>query len=97
MIKKNEIKIEPITAWVNGQIKQLNLISFNYYSQYDFDRNPGYVNYSLCDLIEDDEVQRTIPYINENMYLPLSLIETWGEDDTPIFDYVLQQLQLTRA
>lgn len=97
-MQPNEILINPIETWQNGGVKYLPLIRFNFYSNYDFKGSPGFVNYSLCELCHDAS---GIPYYqnvhNSVIDLPWSLIENWGNDDTPIFDYVLQQLNLTRA
>lgn len=106
MMQQNEIEIQPITTWVNGEVKTLTVLRLDNYFQYDFLMCPGRVHYCICepftqDIIDDDgnttqmEAYRSI--IDGNVDLPWSVVETWGEDDTPIFDYVLQQLQLTRA
>jgi len=97
MIKENEILIEPISTWLDGETKSLTIIRFNYYSQYDFNGNAGHVNYSLCEEIIKEDITYYASIINGSINLPWSVVENWGQDDTPIFDYVLQQLQLTRA
>jgi len=106
MMQKNEIAIQPITTWVNGETKTLTVLRLDNYFQYDFLMCPGRVHYCICEPfmqdVTDDEgnteqVEQYRSIIDGNVDLPWSLIETWGQDDTPIFDYVLEQLQLTRA
>lgn len=106
MMQQNEISIQPIITWVNGEIKTLTVLRLDNYFQYDFLMCPGRVHYCICepfmqDITDDDgnttqeEQYRSI--IDGNVDLPWDIVETWGQDDTPIFDYVLQQLQLNRA
>ena len=101
ILQHNEIEISPITTWVNGVSKTLTLLRLDNYFQYDFLMCPGRVHYCLCEyntFTDDNGVEQPnhISVIDGNVDLPWSLVETWGNDDTPIFDYVLQQLQLTR-
>lgn len=100
-LHKNEIRIQPINTWVNGVIKTLTVFKLDNYFQYDFLMWPGRVHYCLCEYntFTDDngvEYPNHITIIDGNVDLPLTLIENWGTDDTPIFDYVLTQLGLTR-
>jgi len=104
-MQKNEIKIQPITTWVNGESKTLDVLRLDNYFQYDFLMCPGRVHYCICEtytsISTDDngnqsQVDQYRSIIDGNVELPWSIVEDWGTDDTPIFDYVLQQLNLTR-
>jgi hypothetical protein len=100
-MKKNEIEILPITTWVNGQIKTLTVLKLDNYFQYDFLMSPGMVHYAICEpkeiTLEDGETEILyVSVIDGNIDLPWTLVDNWGTDDTPIFDYVIQQLQLTK-
>lgn len=102
ILQQNEIEITPINTWVNGVSKTLNVLRLDNYFQYDFLMCPGRVHYCLCEegtYIDQSGQQQPMnaSIIDGNVDLPWSLVEIWGTDDTPIFDYVLQQLQLTRA
>jgi hypothetical protein len=104
-MQQNEIEIQPINTWVNGEVKTLSVLRLDNYFQYDFLQCPGRVHYCLCEaylqtITDDDgdeiQVEQYRSIIDGNVDLPWSLVETWGTDDTPIFDFVLNQLQLTR-
>jgi len=104
ILEQNEKEIQPIQTWVNGETKTMVLLRIDNYFGYDFMMNPGYAHYCLCTYREEQQtdyddntitvaIKPTI--IDGNIQLPWTLIETWGSDDTPIFDYVAQQLNIT--
>jgi len=98
-MQQNEIKIQPIITWVNGESKTLDVLRLDNYFQYDFLMCPGRVHYCICETYisnEDTQEEQYRSVIDGNVELPWSLVEQWGSDDAPIFDYVLQQLNLTR-
>lgn len=101
MMQDNEIAIQPITTWVNGQTKLLKVMRLDNYFQYDFLMSPGRVHYCLCEegsYTDEQGAEQTIyvSVIDGNIDLTWELVNAWGSDDTPIFDYVLQTLGLQR-
>lgn len=102
VLEPNEREIQPVQTWVNGQMKTLQLIRIDRYAGYDFNMSPGHAHYCLCSYSVKDQNDENGVYthylkptiVDGNIELPWSLVETWGEDDTPIFEYVAQQLNL---
>jgi hypothetical protein len=72
------------------------------YEGYDFSYNPGSVKYEVCKYTftmwyEPDGFTYSKEVIESGeIPLTIELVNGWGQDDTPIFDYVIEQLQLTR-
>lgn len=102
----NEKKIQPIITWVDGQTKTLDAIRFNYYSQYDFKGYPGFVYYSLCETVTETQtdgdgnettIQTLNPVIHGNVDMTWEIVNNWGQDDSIIFEYVLEKLNLTEV
>lgn len=104
ILDQNEKEIQPIQTWVNGETKTMVILRIDNYFGYDFLMNPGYAHYCLCTYREEEQtdydgntilvsIKPTI--IDGNIQLPWSLVENWGTDDQPIFDYVAQQLNIT--
>jgi hypothetical protein len=102
-LQDNEREIQPIQTWVNGEVKTMTLLRIDNYLQYDFLMNPGMVHYCLCgyeELPQTDYDGNPITVINKptyvdgNIQLTWELVNQWGEDDTIIFDYVINELNL---
>lgn len=99
ILKQNEIEINPIQVWHQGLIKTLDVFLLEQYSGYDFNENAGRVIYRIGKYgeatNEHGELVSAISWIVAGpIDLPYSLVENWGNDDTPIFEYVAQQLNL---
>jgi len=103
ILSQNEREIQPIQTWVNGEVKTMIILRLDNYFQYDFLMNPGTVHYCLCGYSEEQQTDidgNTIDVINKpsiidgNIQMNWPLIENWGTDDEPIFEYVRQQLNL---
>lgn len=100
-LQKNEIEIIPITIWKDGVTKTLSVLKLDNYFQYDFLMSPGMVHYCICEsktytLEDGTEATHYVSVIDGNIQMTWEIIEDWGTDDTPIFDYVLNQLNLIR-
>lgn len=89
MMQNNIISIQPITTWTNGQTKVLTQIRVDNYWSYDFNVSPGRVSYTMLD-------DSSMPVLHGDIDLTWDLVNSWGSDDTPIFDHVLQTLGLQR-
>lgn len=97
MITNNEIYIKPVTTWTKGEIKTLTILRVENYFDYDFSQKPGVVQYSLFSISQSAEgVDIYERVVNDVLPLTWDLVNAWGADDTPIFDYVLQTLGLQR-
>lgn len=104
ILAQNEREIQPIQTWVNGEVKTMSILRLDNYFGYDFMMNPGMVHYCLCGYSEEQQTDidgNPITVINKpsiidgNIQMTWQLIENWGQDDEPIFAYVLQTLNLT--
>jgi hypothetical protein len=81
------IEIKPLAIWKNGANRTATKIEIYEFYNYDFVSGAGAVAYRL--LNADTET-----LIHETLALPADLIASWGADDQPIFDYVLETLKL---
>lgn len=100
-MQQNEIAIQPITTWVNGETKTLVVLRLDNYFQYDFLMSPGKVHYCLCSegsYVDENGIDQIIyvSVIDGNIDLTWNLVSQWGADDAVIFDHVLQTLGLQR-
>lgn len=83
----NVKQITPITTWMYGETKTLTSIRLDHYQGYDFNGSPGYVSYTILDGDGNGVLSGTVR-------LTWEIVETWGEDDTPIYNFVAETLQL---
>ena len=90
----NQRAITPITTWVNGETKTMSVLQLDNYSGYNFTASPGFVTYTVCaeQGIAPDSYYE--PVISGIVYLTWPLVENWGIDDQPIFDYVAGELNI---
>ena len=90
-MNQNQRAIAPVTTWVNGESKTMTIIQLDNYAGYNFAGSPGYVTYTLC-----EEVDGNINGITcGNVDLNWPLVDAWGQDDQPIFNFVADQLNIT--
>jgi hypothetical protein len=94
-LNKNEREITPVTLWVNGQSYTASIFSLNGYGGYNFIDSPGEVQWTMLayDAVEDSKQQ----IMQGILPLTYDIVESWGADDEPIFDYAMAQLNLTLA
>jgi hypothetical protein len=93
---QNTRKINGIPFWVNGTSIEANHLMLCFFSGYDFTENSGgFVTYRIGMMTEDSN--QYIPFAENSVALPAELIATWGEDDEPIWQYVMNVLNLTPA
>lgn len=105
ILEQNERQIQPIQTWVNGNVVTLSVIKIDNYYGYDFIQNAGYAHYCLCEYSEttiqdydgnDILIANKRSVLDGSIPMTWQLIENWGTDDEPIFQYVLNQLNLTQ-
>ena len=92
-LETNERAIAPVNLWVNGTSFTASIFSLNGYGGYNFIDSPGEVQWTM---LAYDAVTDTKTQIMQGI-LPLTyaLVENWGADDQPIFDYAAQELNIT--
>jgi hypothetical protein len=90
----NTRNIQPIASWSptlgDVTISELQLTDFFHYH---FDEGSGKVSYSLNGL--DPLTNSTISFFSGVIDIPSEIIQQWGADDTIIWDYTAQALNLT--
>lgn len=96
----NQRAITPVTSWVNGASKTMTVLQLDNYAGYNFINSPGFVTYTLCEVVSVDDGEgnistSTMGILCGQVNLTWPLVEAWGMDDQPIFVYVAEQLNLT--
>jgi hypothetical protein len=87
----NTKKIQPITVWsINGQV-QVNCLALINFFDYHFDNLDGKVSYVLIET--NDELGAT-EHFTGNVEIPPHIMQQWGTDDSIIWDYVIEKLNL---
>lgn len=98
-MNSNQRAIAPVTSWINGENKTMTILMLDNYQGYNFIDSPGYVNYVLQAEVTTDDGQGNIStsiqgVVAGTVNLTWPLVENWGMDDQPIFDYVATELNL---
>jgi len=88
----NTRQIQPITTWTPHGEKVINLLALSNFSDYHFDNGSGRVEYRLIGT--DNELGAT-EYFVDKVEVPASIIQQWGADDTIIFEFVANALNLS--
>lgn len=88
----NTRQIQPITAWTPEGQKEISVLALSNFSDYHFDNGSGIVEYKLISV--DLELGATEHFIGK-IEIPSSIVQQWGADDEPIFQYVAQTLGIT--
>jgi hypothetical protein len=95
-LQQNQREITPIDIWSDGSFYSANVLRLSLYTGYDFMVSAGQVHYALIEHNEDVDGSIFDNVITEgNVPLTYALVDTWGTNDQPIFDFVAQHLQLT--
>ena len=92
-LETNEREIQPLSLWLNGELYTASIFALNSYGGYDFIESAGMIQWSLLNYDNLSNVKKQIA----QGVIPLTydLVEDWGTDDQPIFDYAAQQLNIT--
>lgn len=86
----NYREISPVSFWSpEGDKIATRILLYNFHG-YNFDGTNSIVSYKL-----QDDGEKSLS--EGSVSLPDTLVQAWGEDDEPIFDYVISELNLTRA
>lgn len=89
----NTREIQPVSFWTPEGEKSADTILLYNFHGYNFDETDSIVSYKLG-FIESEKFKS----LSEgSVALPDSVVQAWGEDDEPIFDYVITQLNLTKV
>lgn len=97
----NKRKIQPVQFWrQNGASEATHIMLYNFHN-YNFDGSDSVVSYKLGfeEVVggpEETDVARWTSLYEGSVMLPNTVVQEWGEDDEPIFDYVMEVLNLTR-
>lgn len=100
----NTRKINAINFWSKDGNKSADTILLYNFHGYNFDGTDSWVSYKLG-TIETKEVTveegviieySFASYFEGSVPVPNGVVQAWGEDDEPIFDYVISTLNLTR-
>lgn len=94
--------IKAVKIWQNGVNTSANVLKLYNYGGYSFTNSESYVSYRLGKIITvptiDDGTREEFVTVTEgSLMLPFEVVQNWGDDDQPIFDYVMQALNLTAA
>jgi hypothetical protein len=85
--------IQPIPIWTPQGEKSLTYLALANFFDYHFDGGSGKVTYKLIAM--EGEPQAAVDYVINNLEIPSSIIQQWGDDDSIIWDYVANTLGLT--
>lgn len=94
----NARKIQPVQFWKQtGTATADHILLYNFHN-YNFDGSDSVVSYRLgfIELTGEPQAERWSSLYEGSILLPNTVVQDWGEDDEPIFDYVIQQLNLVR-
>lgn len=86
----NTRNIQPKEIWADGQ-KSATILGLVNFTNYHFDGGEGTVIYKLIGM----ENGAAVDYYMGSVNIPSDIISQWGEDDTIIWNYVAQKLELT--
>jgi len=95
----NARKIQPLEFWSPDGIKVADyLVLYNFHG-YNFDGTDAMVSFRIAELRENPAMhaQYWESRWEGSIAIPNDVVQTWGEDDEPIFDYVIAQLNLTKV
>lgn len=92
--------IKAVSIWLSGArqyAKFLQLLNFN---GYNFDDSDARVVYRLLKSEqqtspEGKSITVYVTLVEGTLVLPAEIVANWGTDDTPIWSYVMEQLNLT--
>lgn len=94
----NTRDINEINFWNADGIKQADKIMLYNFHGYNFDGTDSRVSYRIGYYENtDNDTERWHSLYEGSVNIPNSVVQSWGEDDEPIFDYVIDQLNLEYA
>lgn len=98
----NTRNIKAVRLWQNGSAQNANVIMLFDFGGYTFTASDSYVSYHLGKFAtittpDGDTREEFIILAGGSVSLPYTVVQNWGEDDQPIFDYVINALNLTAA
>lgn len=85
-----------ITRWTEDGVKNATVIKLFNFHDYNFDgQDSSKVHYHLCEEIplDNGDIVHN-PLYSGTVTIPDALVQNWGQDDEPIFAYVVSQLPL---
>jgi hypothetical protein len=86
----NTRTIQPVDFWTPEGVKvATTLLLYNFHG-YNFDGTDSVVSYKLLSATDESLSEGSVA-------LPDDVVQVWGANDAPIFDYVLTQLNLTEV
>jgi hypothetical protein len=91
-MEQNDRAIQPLNLWINGQSSTADVLTLDGYSGYNFVDSAGEVHYVLSSYDSATDTKTSI--VQGVVQLDYTIVEDWGSDDQPIFEYVAQQLNL---
>lgn len=96
----NTRKIRPIQFWrQSGTSTATDILLYNFHG-YNFDGTDSAVSYRIGFLETvtgpdgETPIERWTSLSEGSVIIPNSIVQAWGEDDEPIFDYVMEELNL---
>lgn len=93
----NTRKINAINFWSKDGNKSADTILLYNFHGYNFDGTPSWVSYKLGVIEQlDEESVRFVSYFDGSVPVPNNIVQNWGADDEPIFDFVISELNLTK-
>lgn len=94
----NKREIQPVQFWTPDGVKQANMIELFNFHDYNFNQeDTSRVNWNLLEGVLAGETQSFNILDSGSVLIPYSIVESWGQDDEPIFNYVIQTLGLTKV
>jgi hypothetical protein len=91
--------IHPVEFWTpSGTIIAEYLMLYNFHD-YDFNDSASSVSYKLMRVVEgnpeaEDGDVKYQSLFEGSVILPYDIVSDWGSDDSPIWNYVMTQLNL---
>lgn len=90
----NTRNIQPVEFWTpEGNQSAGEILLYNFHG-YNFDGTDSVVSYKIGNTAETG---KWTSLSEGSVKLPDEVVQAWGEDDEPIFDYVIAQLGLTEV
>ena len=87
----NTRQIQPISTWTPDGEKEISVLAVSNFYDYHFDNGSGKIEYKLISV--NPQVGAT-EHFTGVVEIPSSIVQQWGADDEPIFQYVAQTLGL---
>lgn len=95
-------QINPIQFWTpSGALVADCLMLYNFHD-YDFNDSASSVSYKLMRVLQADPEAENPEVKYQSLFegsvvLPTEIVANWGSDDSPIWNYVMTELNLTEV